>query len=440
MAKCPQLKSFIDNYVDSKLYLVVASPFLKNPASLFGHNFLLFSKDATQDSINGVTLNFEAVDDSTNGLDYIYKGLFGKFRGQYNLKHFYKNIKIYNNLEDRDLVIYQLEYTKDEIFRYLLKAWEYSQNKSEIKYYFLNGNCAFYITDFLNKSEPTQQLQGLYYSPRDTIIDVENQVTKPRILRSSIKSKIKLYSKRNEQISKLYAEAQYQTYQAQRGQKSNKLKESLLALNDYKLKTNEKIPTIKSSLQSDTKLPYGRIGFGSTGPKRWSFNGAIVRNLYTSNHGSNKLELFSFRTNNFNQRENEFTLLNMESNQDFENKFKDMSWKLAFKHQKKDSLGFTSSNIDIGMGLSKKLLKTILISLTYNSIIDSQFINLYPSADFLVMLDNWQIDLELSQKFRTQYLSSSISKRVMSNIQISLKFEDFKDHESRTFMALEYTL
>lgn len=439
LSKCPQLKSFIENYESSNLYLVIASPFLKNPASLFGHNFLLFSKDATQDSINGVTLNFEAVDDSKNGLDYIYRGLFGKFSGQYNLKHFYNNIKIYNNLEDRDLTLYQLKYNKQEIYTYLLKAWEYSQNKSEINYFFLNGNCAFYITDFLKNKSPSSNLHDIYYSPQDTILDLQDKAEIP-IVRASIKSLVKSYASRKEHISKLYAEAQFQTYQAHRGQKSNELKESLLALNKYKLKTKENIPEINSRIKSDIKLPYGKISLGSSGAKRWSLNGAVVRNLYVTNLGSNKLELLSFKTNDFNRRESEFILLDMESNQDFENKFKDISWDLALKHQNKDSLSFTSTNVDFGIGLSKKLLKSILASIKFNSIIDSQFFDLYPSFNLLMMLNNWQFNLELSQKYRTQYLYSSVSRKITSKTQVALKFEDFKDRESRTFMALDLSL
>jgi len=439
LTKCPKLNQFIKDNKDSSIYLVTASSFLKNPASLFGHNFLLFTKNNPSDSISGFTLNFEAVDDSKSGIEYIYKGLFGKFQGRYNLKRFYNNIKLYNNFEDRNLILNKLEFTDSEIDHFLLKAWEYSFSAPEIPYYFLNGNCAFYIYDFLENDDISHKLPFGYYSPQDTYFDLKEKLNTREIIKPSIKKEILNYSEMKEEIASLYANAQYQVYKKQRNEDAPSLKESLLKLNHYKNKTNKKLPKL-NSVNFNKHRPYGDIKVGSNGRVKSLFEISAVENIYYDRFGVNKLNLLNYTTNNFNGLESEFVLAELISNQNFESKFKDLSWNMALRHQKKMSLEFESTNATLGLGISQSFLNRLYLTLKMDSIIDSRFVDIFPTSTASFTNNNLVFEGTYSQKYRLQYTKFLAGYEFYKNVAINCVFEDFKGHESRTYMALDIRL
>lgn len=52
----------------------------------------------------------------------------------------------------------------------------------------------------------------------------------------------------------------------------------------------------------------------------------------------------------------------------------------------------------------------------------------------------FQMPWEADRKSKAEYLYSSVSRKITSNTQVTLKLKDFKDHESKTFMTLELSL
>ena len=130
----------------------------------------------------------------------------------------------------------------------------------------------------------------------------------------------------------------------------------------------------------------------------------------------------------------------MESNQLFESKFRDASWRFNLAHQQKDSLGFVSTNLGTGLGLANKLFDSIFITIKMNTIIDSNFIDIYPSMSLYTEINDFKLALEARQKYRKQYFQLSTSYLLYNDIDLSVSFEDFKNHESRALMALEISL
>jgi len=126
---CKEYYHFSKVYKNGTIYLGFASPFIKNPASLFGHNFVLVTKE-NQPPLTGFTFSFEAISENTSGISYLYNGLTGGFTGHYFIRPFYSTIRLYNNFEDRNLYLFPLKLKPDERNKYLKKMWYYSRYKT----------------------------------------------------------------------------------------------------------------------------------------------------------------------------------------------------------------------------------------------------------------------------------------------------------------------
>lgn len=128
--------------------VVVAFPnrYMANPASMFGHLFIILkSKRGLMDSD---ILHYLADTAGTNQSAYIYNGLTGKFKGWFLREPYYKKIKDYNYVEDREITYYDLKLSTDQIQNLQLHAVELKQ--SYFPYYFLDENCAFFMGKLLN--------------------------------------------------------------------------------------------------------------------------------------------------------------------------------------------------------------------------------------------------------------------------------------------------
>ena len=138
---CPKYEAWLKTYAPKKLSLVYASQYISNPASVFGHSFLLLPSP-TQVKGFWLTFNYAAtIPPETSGLGYIYGGMTGWFEGEYSVMPFYHRIFQYGNVENRDLWIYHLNFTDDEFDFILRHLWELVHT-SKFTYYFFNENCA----------------------------------------------------------------------------------------------------------------------------------------------------------------------------------------------------------------------------------------------------------------------------------------------------------
>jgi hypothetical protein len=439
---CPQLAQFISDNRGSDLYMVYSEPFLKNPASLFGHVFILFTKNDPKSSISGFTLNFEAIDNSTNSMQYIYRGITGKFLGQYNFKKkFYQNLKVYNNYEDRDLTLYKIKATDNEKLSYLLKAWEYGTNQSNTSYYFFGGNCAYYMTNFLDLSQDNEGPAPLIYSPKQTLSNLKSISSSSTISLPSIKKEILLLDQDTRQLSHLIADAKFNLYQKERGIKNNNYKSSLIKLNQYRSEnSNEDLKEIKLQ-EKNNFIPYSVLSTGFSSNNQMHISGALVDNKYLTETGLSDLNLFSYQYNEFNKIESNFTLISMSSRPTFEKRFQDFSWDFSLNNQRKESFSFNSTNLNIGLGVTKQILeKPLFISLLVNSIVDPLFIDLYPSIELFNSFDKLQLKLIYGQRFRKNHIKAEVFYPFSNTIQTSITWEEFEKLESRQYLGVHFRL
>lgn len=155
----------------STVSIVFASGYLSNPATLYGHTFLILkSTDNALTPVLDYTVNYAAITDDDKGLGYAIKGLFGKYPGSFSTMPYYMKIQEYQNMESRDLWEYPLKLSEEEIEVLLEHLWELG--KAEFRYYFFNRNCSWQLLPLFEIVRPNEKLVSRYdvwNIPSDTL-------------------------------------------------------------------------------------------------------------------------------------------------------------------------------------------------------------------------------------------------------------------------------
>lgn len=182
---CPLFATWRQAISAERVTLVYASAYLNSPASMYGHTFLRLSRSTGEGNpLLDYIVNFAADNDTTNGLVYAAKGVFGGFRGHFYVMPFYVKIQEYSNLESRDLWEYELTLTRAESERLVEHAWE--TRSTHFDYYFFTENCSYFLLSLLEAARPSLRLAEAFSGaviPADTvraILDVPGLVHERR--------------------------------------------------------------------------------------------------------------------------------------------------------------------------------------------------------------------------------------------------------------------
>jgi len=191
--ECQYLKKHLKNFDFKTLYLVYTSSFMNSPASMVGHTFLRFDKDEKSPLLS-YALNYSAkIESNTNIGSYIYNGLFGGFEGRYNVIPYYEMVKLYSDMERRDIWEYKLNLTKEEIEKVLLHIFEIRNFYSD--YFFASENCSYNLLWFIELAKEELKLVDKFdhiTAPLDTIKELERQnMIESSTFRASKSTKIK---------------------------------------------------------------------------------------------------------------------------------------------------------------------------------------------------------------------------------------------------------
>lgn len=133
------------------VYIVFSSGYLKRPASVFGHTFLLI-ESKHKPLLSAPCINYGAVTNIKNGFLYSLLGLFGGFRGYYGFEPYYKKIKQYADIDMRDMWEYKLNLTADETDSLLRHVFDLQNVYS--KYFFISENCSFNLLFLIEAARP----------------------------------------------------------------------------------------------------------------------------------------------------------------------------------------------------------------------------------------------------------------------------------------------
>ncbi len=167
--ECKDLDLYIKEINAKYASLIFPSAHINSPASMYGHTFLrIGGNEKTPLIANAV--NYGAQTEETNGLVFAYKGIFGGYQGKFSILPYYKKIKEYNNLEQRDIWEYDLNLNPKEVFKIALHSYELKDSFSY--YHFFLENCSYNLLWLLEVADEKLDLIHQYKLkavPLDTI-------------------------------------------------------------------------------------------------------------------------------------------------------------------------------------------------------------------------------------------------------------------------------
>ena len=157
--------------------IVFSSYFANNPASMFGHSFLVLRRKAgpLYHALLDESVSYVAFPDTENPLFYSLKGLTGQFPGRLLMQPYYIKVQEYNNADSRDLWEYELSLNPTQLLRLMDVLWELGPN--DIPYYYFDQNCSAIMQLILAAALPENDLEFSHpwVIPSDTLRSMQRQ-------------------------------------------------------------------------------------------------------------------------------------------------------------------------------------------------------------------------------------------------------------------------
>lgn len=151
---CPNWRTWSRDGQLEGLSLVLATGYLGNPASFYGHTLLKFrpAEGARRSNLADPTVNYGAlIEGQDDPITYIVKGVFGGYDGGFSDIDYYFHRSQYGETELRDLWEFELELTPDEVRLVAAHAWEVLGQRYQ--YFFFRRNCAFRMAELVELIE-----------------------------------------------------------------------------------------------------------------------------------------------------------------------------------------------------------------------------------------------------------------------------------------------
>lgn len=157
--------------------VIFADGYFGNPASYYGHVLVKLNKRSellpNDTGLLDTAINYGAnIPPKENPVSYIFRGVFGSYRGAFQPNKFFLNTTQYADRENRDFWAYDLSLDPEKSKQVARRAFEL-QN-AEFDYYFFGDNCTHRVRDLISDASgstiaddngiwfmPMQLLQGL---------------------------------------------------------------------------------------------------------------------------------------------------------------------------------------------------------------------------------------------------------------------------------------
>ncbi len=171
MPKCEEFAKFRSDLSPSGVTLLFTDAYMNNPSSLFGHTLLRIdtSRKGTQLLAHGANYGAFTAGEENSVLFAIY-GLAGGYYGGWTVKPYYDVINTYNNIENRDIWEFTLDFSQEELDFFVAHLWEVGHARTP--YYFFSRNCSYMIMEVLDAVRPSLQLADkfpIHAIPIDTV-------------------------------------------------------------------------------------------------------------------------------------------------------------------------------------------------------------------------------------------------------------------------------
>jgi len=166
--KCNEFNEIYNRIQPTSVVLIFPAAYMNNPSSMFGHTLLRID-GSYESKLLSHAVNYSAHVVSA-GILYPIKGIFGFYKGYFQVFPYYDMIKNYNDTEQRDMWEYTLNFSKDEVRKMFLHLWELKDIYSY--YYFFDENCSYNLLFLLESARPSLNLTErfqLWAIPVDTV-------------------------------------------------------------------------------------------------------------------------------------------------------------------------------------------------------------------------------------------------------------------------------
>ncbi|WP_081961231.1 DUF4105 domain-containing protein [Aquabacterium sp. NJ1] len=157
---CPRWDAWAGSRQITSISLVLASGFLGNPASYYGHTLLKFNTDPSRrlTALQDLSISYGVIEDGSDSpFVYIVKGILGGYDGGFSDIEYYFHRNQYGEIELRDLWEYEINLSPDEVQFVSAHAWEVLNRRYQ--YFFFRKNCAFRMAEIV------QIVEGVNITP-----------------------------------------------------------------------------------------------------------------------------------------------------------------------------------------------------------------------------------------------------------------------------------
>lgn len=138
---CGQSGSPWLKHIPKGVSMAFPSAHVGSAPSMFGHIFMVLESDEAS-RLDTPAIDFAAtVPAGDGGLTYAWRGIMGGYTGAYHSKPLYLRLRNYNNLEQRDVWLYTLDMTTDELLQLARHLHELVDIQFE--YRFFSDNCGY---------------------------------------------------------------------------------------------------------------------------------------------------------------------------------------------------------------------------------------------------------------------------------------------------------
>lgn len=153
---CEEYQKFLKDVQPKAVTMLFTDAYMNNPSSMFGHTLFRIDtkRKGTQLLAHGANFGADTGDD--HGPLYALKGLWGGYFGHFGIHPYYDVINLYNNIENRDIWEYELNFSDDELELFTAHMWE--MREAKIRYYFASKNCSYVLLLMLEAARPDLRL------------------------------------------------------------------------------------------------------------------------------------------------------------------------------------------------------------------------------------------------------------------------------------------
>jgi hypothetical protein len=147
---CPAYAMFSQHEQSRSVSIILATGYLGNPASYYGHLLLKVNSKESQvtSSLLDQTINYGAiVPKNVDPVSYMINGVIGGYDGGFSSTQYYVHNHNYGENEQRDLWEFELNLNESQKMMLVSHSWEMLGKKH--KYFFFKKNCAYRMAELI---------------------------------------------------------------------------------------------------------------------------------------------------------------------------------------------------------------------------------------------------------------------------------------------------